>query len=52
MADFEFDDSAIYTSRPLEERWPPLGAAMDSNGQESSDIEKKLVHLLSRKTTK
>ena len=42
MADYEFDDSGIYSSRrPLEERWPPLGAAMDSSVQENGDESKK-----------
>lgn len=44
MADFEYDDSTFYCSRPLEERWPPLGAAMDStaeNGTTNSDCTRK-----------
>lgn len=40
MADYEFDNSGIYPSRPLEERWPPLGAATDPNVQENSDDSK------------
>lgn len=42
MAEFEFDDSGIYsTKRPLEERWPPLGAAMDSSAQENGEEIRK-----------
>lgn len=44
MADFEYDDSTFYSSRPLEERWPPLGAAIDNpaeNGGKNSEISRK-----------
>ena len=44
MADFEYDDSTFYSSRPLEERWPPLGAAVDNtaeNGAKSFDYTRK-----------
>ncbi|XP_078366538.1 RUN domain-containing protein 1-like [Oculina patagonica] len=47
MADFEYDDSTFYSSRPLEERWPPLGAAMDNtaeNGAKNSDNTRKSDH--------
>lgn len=40
----EFDDSTFYSSRPLEERWPPLGAAVDSsaeNGTKNSEFQRK-----------
>lgn len=44
MAEMEFDDSTFYSSRPLEERWPPLGAAVDSsaeNGTKNSEFQRK-----------
>lgn len=47
MADFEYDDSTFYSSRPLEERWPPLGAAVDNtaeNGAKSFDYTRKSDH--------
>ncbi|KAK2568381.1 RUN domain-containing protein 1 [Acropora cervicornis] len=47
MAEMEFDDSSFYSSRPLEERWPPLGAAGDNiaeNGVKSSEPQRKSDH--------
>ncbi|KAM7439161.1 Rab GTPase binding [Porites harrisoni] len=44
MADMEYDDSTFYSSRPLEERWPPLGAAVDNiaeNGAKNSEHQRK-----------
>lgn len=42
MADFEYDDSTFYSSRPLEERWPPLGAANPAeNGGKNSEFSRK-----------
>ena len=46
MADMEYDDSTFYSSRPLEERWPPLGAAVDNiaeNGAKNSEHQRKWV---------
>lgn len=44
MADMEYDDSTFYSSRPLEERWPPLGAAVDNvaeNGAKNTEYQRK-----------
>ena len=46
MADMEYDDSTFYSSRPLEERWPPLGAAVDNiaeNGAKNPEHQRKWV---------
>lgn len=47
MAEMEYDDSTLYSSRPLEERWPPLGAAVDNiaeNGVKNSEPQPKSDH--------